>query len=161
MAVSSECFRAYLGDLDEPTEKRLAHWAAENCVSHKLTRLPDGCLALWAQRGEARSSKSTRVCIRTVFSNWGTKLVDLPPDWLELVTRAEFEEAATPQPPQPPRLCADPDLLHREPCTGNGHEPCRNVAASHLDGVILSLPSGFDERAAAALAALRLTACAA
>ena len=158
MAVSSECFRAYLGNLDEPTEARLDRWAAENCVRHKLSRLPDGCLALWAQRGEARSSKSTRVCIRTVFSNWGTKFVDLPPDWLELVTRAEFEEAAM---PQPPRLCTDLDLLHQEPCTGNGHEPCRNVAASHLDGVMLSLRPGFDERAAAALAALRLTACAA
>ena len=158
MAVSSECFRAYLGNLDEPTEKRLAHWAAENCVRHKLARLPDGCLTLWAQRGEARSSKSSKVCLRTVFSNWGTKLVDLPPDWLELVTRAEFEEAAMPQPPRP---CTDLDLLHQEPCTGNGHVPCRNVAASHLDGVILSLPSGFDERAAAALAALRLAACAA
>ena len=158
MAVSSECFRAYLGNLDEPTEARLDRWAAENCVRHKLARLPDGCLALWAQRGEARSSKSSKVCLRTVFSNWGTKLVDLPPDWLELVTRAEFEEAAM---PQPPRLCTDLDLLHQEPCTGNGHEPCRNVAASHLDGVILSLSPGFDERAAAALAALRLTACAA
>ena len=159
MAVSSECFRAYLGNLDEPTEARLDRWAAENCVRHKLARLPDGCLALWTQRGEARSSKSTRVCIRTVFSNWGTKLVDLPSDWLVLLTRAEFEEEAM---PQPPRLCTDLDLLRQEPCTGNGHEPCRNVAASHLDGVtLLSLPPGFDERAAAALAALRLTACAA
>ena len=158
MAVSSEYFRASLGNLDEPTEKRLAHWAAENCVCHTLSRHPDGCLTLWAQRGEARSSKSSKVCLRTVFSNWGTKLVDLPPDWLELVTRAEFEEAAM---PQPPRLCTDLDLLHQEPCAGNGHEPCRNVAASHLEGVILSLSPGFDERAAAALAALRLTACAA
>ena len=159
MAVSSECFRAYLGNLDEPTEARLDRWAAENCVRHKLARLPDGCLALWAQRGEARSSKSSKVCLRTVFSNWGTKLVDLPPDWLVLMTRGEFEEATV---PQPPRLCTDLDLLHQEPCAGNGHEPCRNVAASHLDGVtLLSLSPGFDERAAAALAALRLAVCAA
>ena len=166
MAVSSECFRAYLGNLDESTEARLDRWAAENCVRHKLTRLPDGCLALWAQRGDARNAKSTKVCLRTVFSNWGTPLVDLSPSWLVLLTRAEFDEEATAtQPPcpetPPPRLCTDLDLLHQEPCAGNGHVPCRNVAASHLDGVVLSLSPGFDERAAAALAALRLTACAA
>ena len=160
MAVSSECFRAYLGNLDEPTEARLDRWAAEVCVRHKLARLPDGCLALWAQRGEARSSKSSKVCLRTLVSNFGTRLVDLPSDWLVLLTRAEFEAEATAT--QPPRLCTDLVLLRQEPCAGNGHEPCRNVAASHLDGVtLLSLSPGFDERAAAALAALRLAACAA
>ena len=159
MAVSSEYFRASLGNLDEPTEKRLAHWAAESCVSHKLTRLPDGCLALWAQRGDARSSNSTKVCLRTVFSNWGTPLVDLPPDWLVLMTRGEFEEATVTRPPHP---CTGLSSLHQEPCTGIGHEPWRNVAASHLDGVTLrSLSPGFDKRAAAALAALRLVVCAA
>ena len=160
MVVLSEYFRASLGNLGDPTEKRIESWAAANCVRHKLVRLPDGCLALWAQRGDARNAKSTKVCLRTVFSNWGTPLVDLSPSWLALLTRAEFEAEATAT--QPPRLCTDLDLLHQEPCTGNGHEPCRNVAASHLDGVtLLSLSPGFDERAAAALAALRLTACAA
>ena len=165
MAVLSEYFWASLGNLDEPTEKRLESWAAANCVNHKLSRGSDGCLSLWAQRGDARNAKSTKVCLRTVFSNWGTPLVDLSPSWLVLLTRGEFEEATATQPPcpetPPPRLCTDLDLLHQEPCAGNGHAPCRNVAASHLDGVILSLSPGFDERAAAALAALRLTACAA
>ena len=148
MAVSSECFRAYLGNLDEPTEARLDRWAAENCVRHKLARLPDGCLALWAQRGEARSSKSSRVCIRTVFSNWETPLVDLPSDWLVLLTRAEFEEEATAtQPPCPETT---------PPCP----MPYRDAAATPLEAVPrLSLSAGFDERAAAALSKLRMVPC--
>ena len=147
MAVSSECFRAYLGNLDEPTEGRLDRWAAENCVRHKLSRLPDGCLALWAQRGDARNAKSTKVCLRTVFSNWGAPLVDLSPSWLVLLTRDEFEEATATQPPRPETP---------PPCP----MPYRDVAATPLEAVAcLSLSAGFDERAAAALSKLRMVPC--
>ena len=73
--------------------------------------------------------------------------MDLCPNWLVLLTRAEFEEATATQPPCP-----------KTP------PPCpmqyRDVAATPLEAVPrLSLSVGFDERAAAALEKLRMVPC--
>ena len=144
MAVSSEYFRAAVGVLDEATAARFERWAGEHCVRHLLVRENDGCRTLFAQRDGARSVKSTKVCLRTVFSNFGRPLANLDPTWLVLLTREEFEDATSAptnavtqqQLPEPqPEVVADP------------------VAAT----VLLSLSPGFDKRAEEAFAALRRT----
>ena len=145
MVVSSEFFRASVGALDEATEARFGRWALENCLRHLLVRENDGCLTLFAKRNVPRTLKSTKVCLRTVFSNFGQPLACVDPSWLVLLTRAEFEEATS----------AYAKAEEQPQCS----EPRLEVAAGPAETtVLLSLSPGFDERAAA-LAALRIVPC--
>ena len=140
MVVSSEFFRASVGVLDEATTARFEHWATDNSVRHLLVLEEDGSRTLFAQRHVPKTVKSTKVCLRTVFANWGQRLADLDPAWLALLTREEFEAVAQPQ------------------CS----EPRRYVVADPAATTVLpALSPGFDERAAVALAALRTVPCAA
>ena len=132
-----------MGVLDEVTAARFERWAGEHCVRHLLVREPDGCLILFAKRNVPKTLKSSKVCLRTVFSNFGQPLVDLDPTWLVLLTSEEFD-AATSAPTK--AAVAQPQ------CS----EPRLGVAADPAATVLLSLPPGFDERAAAAFAALRV-----
>ena len=134
-----------MGVLDEVTAARFERWAGEHCVRHLFVRENDGGRTLFAQRDGARSVKSTKVCLRTMFSNFGRPLANLDPTWLVLLTREEFEDAtaasttaaATEQqlPDPQPEVAADPAAVT----------------------VLLSLSPGFDKRAEEAFAALRRT----
>ena len=107
----------------------------------------DCCRTLFAQRDGARSVKSTKACLRTVFSNFGRPLADLDPTWLVLLTRAEFEEATSAS----TKAAAAPPQ-----CSESRSDVVADAAAM---AVLNALSPGFDERAAAALTALRTVPC--
>ena len=148
MTFSSEYFRASVGVLDGAAESRFQRWAMENCLRHVLVREKGGCFTLFAKRHVPKTVKSIKVCLRTVFSNFGRPLVGLDPTWLVLLTRAEFEAATS----------AYTKAEEQPRCS----EPRRDAIADPAAMVVLpSLSAGFDERARATLNALRAVPCAA
>ena len=133
---SGKFFRATL-DIDEQLASRLDGWADENCARHRLTRDTDGSYLFYAERCESRTNKAARVCLRTVFSNWKTPL-SVRPDWLALLSEAQFEEAIG-------RGGSPPEAASVQPVPG------------WQEGVtIRCLSPGFDKRAAAMLRDLRV-----
>ena len=149
MVVSSEFFRASVGVLDEATTARFERWATENSVRHLLVLEEDGSRTLFAQRHVPKTVKSTKVCLRTVFANWGQPLADLDPAWLALLTREEFEKATSAPAKAAVAQPQFPELRRND------------IADPAAMTVLPSLSPGFDERAAVAFTALRMVPCAA
>ena len=87
---TSRFFCANLGKLDPETHERFEGWAKSQQRKHLLTKAGDEFL-LFGER-EDRQRKSHMVALRTTLSNWGVKL-QLPPGFLKLVSKEEFEAA--------------------------------------------------------------------
>ena len=151
MAATSHYFRAVLGQLDAATEKRLSEWADANCTAHHVARTQSGEIAFCAQRPDAKTSKSHKMTLRTVWQNWGMALPVLGSEWLQLLTPEQFE-AAAPGAGQRPATA---------PPSGVGGRSADRATEPHAQ---CRLPADFDTRALAAWRALqerRAVACAA
>ena len=105
---------------------------------HLLTQAGDDFL-LFGER-EDKQRKSHMVALRTTLSNWGVKL-QLPPGFLKLVSKEEFEAAGTIPAIQTP---------------GAPSPQACDVSPTQCSPQTLSRPSpGFDQRARAMLAVTR------
>lgn len=130
MAAISEYFRASFGKLDQAMQSRIGEWARTNCIKHKVVHAVGGDdtdVELYAQRPEAKSSKSIKMMLRAVFQNWGSPLDAGVSDWLRLLSKSEFEEAI------------EEDAI--QVVARARHAPVSAVAAPDM------LSAGFDTRA--------------
>ena len=137
---TSPFFCANLGRLDPETHERFECWAKSQQKKHLLTKAGNDFL-LFGER-EDKQRKSHMVALRTTLSNWDVKL-QLPPDFLKLVSKEEFEAAGqqttgailTPGAPSPQTCDVSPTTCPAQ--------------------TLLRLSPGFDERSGAMLAAIQ------
>ncbi len=137
MVAASEYFWATLGQLDKASVSRTAEWARANCVKHRIVHAAGGNVELYAQRPEAKSSKSFKMMMRAVFQNWGLPLDAASSDWLRLLSRSEFEQVAE----------GVPQVAAQAAHTPAGAAP--STAKRTLMQEAARLPADFDERSLA------------
>ena len=144
-AAASRYYRAHLGQLDENTERIFQAWADSQKHQHVLVKEDDGAIVLYAEREAERQKKSHMAALRTTISNWKMS-VQCPAGFLRLLSEAEFRAALASLPSQPPLA----ELTVIESSTSI--DPALPVSCDME--TLLSLSSGFDDRARAMLAAL-------
>ena len=98
---ASRYYRAFLGQLDESTQRIFEAWADSQLRRHVLVKTEDGAVVLYAEREEERQKKSHMQTLRTTIQNWKIP-VQLPAGFLRLLSKEDFRAALASLPSQPP-----------------------------------------------------------
>ena len=67
--VASRYYRAFLGQLDESTQRIFQAWADSQRHGHVLAKDGDGTVVLHAEREEERQKKGHMQALRTTINN--------------------------------------------------------------------------------------------
>ena len=143
---ASRYYRAFLGQLDESTQRIFQAWAGSQRHGHVLVKDDNGTVVLYADREEVRQKKSHTQALRTTIKNWQIP-VQPPAGYLRLLSEAEFRAAVKSLPSQPP--FAEPAAIESDASIDPPHPVICNMET------LPSLSPGFDDRAKAMLMKLR------